>query len=1041
MEMDLTIQEQKHLETLVANAERNKIEAQQLSLDAGKLLTVTAERIDEYKDKGFFKRCWYKISGKQGELDRANQKDLIEMQKFAWVYLMKLQDQSLIQAQAIAIIRNNLKDVVNEVAEIHDMISVIVEKFDARITKLEQVTALIDWSNAIEARDDFQRELPVICSLQLTFDYLSVLLENGIKYSDVERRPDIRVAFKKCGIAQDERLTVEEFISRLFNEIQSLGYRLFRKIITLCVNGTEIDSKYILDNISGAGYNALYRFEQEVRHMENIAKHFKKDDPQEVMLDAIRSALNNPQTEYSIIELAKEILCGSLLTEEIFREENGIIDTVDFESDPNKQFSIESLLGEHVRIISHAFLNTAPTDEEKICYIESFSLLFAALGGSTERQHHYLMAMSELFGCVNCLERIELLTMTPKKIDIRSIISTLSTPERQYAWFIDAMYIGNCGDTVNTQAKVAVLQMCKVLNFKENEILPFLDNAEILATEKDPAELLQAIRKISYKTDAWKSILDYKRLSLKGAFDSVRKKLVSLSITGASLSMEIAQASMALMDCGFSFGDENFLQRTALSVSRSSFISKFKEQKAATEKFEDSARDVISELNGILSMFGTETINYSGSLYSINADEATSVSNENWGDNMQSAIDKLTFFIEQITNVLSMQDSQLALYEEGKYHESAVENSKKKDQEAREKRKAEEEKKKTVTLAKGDSTASLSIKFDKVDNLPFDFEDIKTVISSGEAWFVLAKQLWKSTDGITWNKLAPPTDDVGNMEFKYINSTFILWKAYEPTYYYSTDEKSWTTGTFPESSSNEEIFFAGDKWYLQYRTYASYSYIKEGIIWDSNETGSCNATELYTTSNLSGNWEKLDSKFNFSEGVYIATGALTGVSDKLLAICAYDYSYRNDKHITNKGAHFVYSLNDKGWQNASFPIEAFMGGDSVDHEVTGRFLNTKNGIICASSKGLFFSPDGKSWEKANNDFTFYSPGFLVLGNLICIYGGWGNTLCISADGKQFHEMLLEHSPKSMAAIKDTIILADTSDADGGLFLGKIQLVT
>ena len=110
IEQGLTESQQRRLVELSEEATRNKAKAQQLALDAGKLLTATADRLEEYKDRGFFKRFWYAISGKQGELDRANQSDLIAMQKFAYAYIMKLQEQNLVEAQAIAVIRNNLKE-------------------------------------------------------------------------------------------------------------------------------------------------------------------------------------------------------------------------------------------------------------------------------------------------------------------------------------------------------------------------------------------------------------------------------------------------------------------------------------------------------------------------------------------------------------------------------------------------------------------------------------------------------------------------------------------------------------------------------------------------------------------------------------------------------------------------------------------------------------------------------------------------------------------------------------------------------------------
>ena len=91
--MTLTLQEQEVFFQLIKEAEQNNEEAQKLAEDASQLAAITTARLEDYKDRGFFKRCWYKFSGKQGELDRANQADLIKIQKYAWIYLAKLQEQ------------------------------------------------------------------------------------------------------------------------------------------------------------------------------------------------------------------------------------------------------------------------------------------------------------------------------------------------------------------------------------------------------------------------------------------------------------------------------------------------------------------------------------------------------------------------------------------------------------------------------------------------------------------------------------------------------------------------------------------------------------------------------------------------------------------------------------------------------------------------------------------------------------------------------------------------------------------------------------
>lgn len=1042
---ELTVEEQKHFEKLVADAQRNNTEAQQLALDAGKLLTVSGKRWKDYKDRGFFKRCWYKISGKQGALDRANQKDLTEMQKYAWVYLTKLQEQNLIQAQAIAVIRNNLKDIVDEVGEIHDMISTLVAKFDKRITKLEEITALHDWLLHVEVNDFITdvKNLRCIALLRLTFDYLSVLRREGIDYTAIEKRDDLKAAMKKFDIAPNEKVTVDGFISRLFDECQEIGYDNFREVLTLRVDQGEIDARYILDNVSGAGYNAVYRFELEMDAMKNMAKNLQKDDPREIMLKTVRAVLNNPATEYTMNELAVEILCGSLLAVEIYKEENGIEDGGASGASDGQPFSIEDLLGDHISVKSHAFLDTDPTDEEKINYIESFSPLFAVWGGFTDERRHYLKAVSELFGCSRCLDRVEFLTANPKRIDVQAIKTALSTVARQYAWFVDAMYLGNCNGA-NGQAKQAILQMGRVLGCKSNELSDFLDVVETLVVEKEPAALFQAIQKINRKTDAWKTVLDFNGISLKGAFDEIKRELQSFSNQSTIISLEIAQAMLSLVDCSYSFGDMNFLERSAYAIARSAVLSKFEEQKKKAENFENSADSARRKANKILALFGTEELNYSDTLMNIDADRVTSLSNENWGENMEAAFDKLERFVSQISDVLSLQCEQLSLYEQGKYHESAVENRKLNAQKREAENKKEEERKKSVTLSKGENTASIRLDFEKIRDLPFDHETIRKVVSDGKVWYVLAEELWTSTDGLSWNKENIPTCN----RMKYVNSTLILWNDYESTYHYSTDGAPWNSAEFPNNSGNEDVFFAGGKWYLQRNMYVSYSYVKEGIIWNSNETDSCQSTRLYTALSLapggadrgrSAGWKALGKNSSLPEGKYIPDGALIGDGDKLIAASAYDYSYRDHKHITNKGAELVYWTEEHGWRRAAFPVHDFEDQfGRIDNEVKGRFLKTNYGMLFASDKGIFHSPDGESWERCNGDFSFYySRDFLVIGNLIFVYGG-GRTIAVSADGETFHEMLLEHRAESMAAINDTILLADAS-RDGGLFIGNLQL--
>ena len=104
----LDTMEQEAVEALVALHQNNTALTQQLAVDASRLITCSDERLKEQADSGFFKRFAGGLSGKNRQNQLQNQVDALHMQKFAWHYLKQLQQQNLINAQSIALIRNNL---------------------------------------------------------------------------------------------------------------------------------------------------------------------------------------------------------------------------------------------------------------------------------------------------------------------------------------------------------------------------------------------------------------------------------------------------------------------------------------------------------------------------------------------------------------------------------------------------------------------------------------------------------------------------------------------------------------------------------------------------------------------------------------------------------------------------------------------------------------------------------------------------------------------------------------------------------------------
>ena len=522
------------LEKLVTQAERNRIEAQQFSIEASKLLAITRRRLNDYMDRGFFKRCWYAVSGKQGELDRANQGDLIQMQRFAWAYLSKLQEQNILEANAIAVIRSNLKEVQSEVSEINDMISMVVDKFDARIKKLEESSAILDWRNHIEANaSKFDREHRQICFLELVFDCLKTIRENSIKFGGVRIEEYFYTSMKQLGLNPEAEYTVEEFVSRLYADVCAVGFSKFRQIVALEVCGANVPSAEILKYVSGAGYNAIYQFDMEMEKMQSMSQQLEPEIAKEAMLRTVQQSIDNGSARYCAKELAMEIIGASLMIEEVVCQQRRIRETGFGAAggnwmDGDDARHVDEMLEDSVDIVHHVFIDDEPqpSEDEKYVYLESFAVLLAKICEMRGvYKSHYLTALAKLFGKPDALCRIESLLQSPARIKglLPELKNVLNTKERKYAWCVDALGIAFENGEITKEVRDFVLKMSEVLMLMRNESMQLLAATENLLKEIDRPNPINedALREIVYgakgldvQTKAWRSLAEFRRIEV-----------------------------------------------------------------------------------------------------------------------------------------------------------------------------------------------------------------------------------------------------------------------------------------------------------------------------------------------------------------------------------------------------------------------------------------------------------------------------------------------------------------------------------------------
>jgi len=1034
MTTSLTTAEEVQLDKLVADAERNRKEAQQFAIEAGKLLAATTERLAEYKDRGFFKRCWYAISGKQSSLERANVDDLAKMQKFAWAYLMKLQEQNIIEAKAIAVIRNNLKDLQTEVGEIHDMVSQIVQKFDARVTKLEEVAALHDWVIHIQAQDGmFQKKYPAVCLVQLVFDYLSVLRRNNISFDSVENRDDLPFALKYFEIEPRGEYTIEDFISQLAQEVREVGFEKFKSIVKMEVGEKLVGYQEILDNVTGTGYNALYKFALEMDKMQNVLQFVEKEKVGDIMRKTVLASLNNGEVRYTALELGQEILGGSLIVSDVFSTECKPVGNQLFnEATGIGGFDIESLLGGYVTISEHPFLKSNPSEDEKRAYLESFALVYAGIGGFSDS--NYLNAMAKLFNCESSIERVKLLSMSPNRIDVPTVIKTISRSQaRKYIWCVDAMYVGQENGQLNARVKSVVLSMCKALGLVENEVSPFLENVNMLVSGNDPKSLFEAIKKIHNTTDAWKSIVDFKRISMKGAFSELEKKVSEADWAVTKMSLKVTEFITSGLGLSFNFDKTDY----QIVSDRNDRVSAFNELRDNLSTQFKEFEDLLRECNSVRAVFSTPYIDCPLDISDIKCDEATNIENENWDDNMQMAVDKLSAALEKASTGFELYSEQFSLYDEGRFSESSAENRSKKAAEEKLKKARENEEKKTLAIAHNGSTIKMKAEFSKISGAPFDHSKVRSAVTFAGCWYVFADSLWRTADASSWTKVSLPEDPNGSYQLEVVNSTLFLKQSWSQEFFYSSDGLNFAQGKFPDNHTDYFILFRNDKWLLSAVEKREYTYKNGTGFFASDETGYCDVSKFFVADDLSAGWTET-AELSLRMGDYLRDGSMFASERATVALSSVDTFYTDNMHIMGRGVRLLYAFQDEGWRSATYNQDVFKSfGDSVETMVSAHFYEWKNKLICIANGRVLTSPDGRVWESGQGSVGYGSDKFMEFGDKLIVTNGHDEVF-VSLDGSAFSLLKLDHELDVVAEKDGRALVVETNSNSGGIYIMELR---
>lgn len=270
------------LEPALAWAEKRLPEAEQLAADAARLMSCTEDRLDSYGNAGFLTRCWHKLSGKQGDIARANQRDLAEMQRHAWRYLEILNERDLLLAHSVLSIKNQLLALASlesetrmEVARLAERIGRRLRDVEGRVAGLEVSMEIHSWLLTIDTVDYYEELPPCLRLLRVVSDFHSIKPDGW----NAKELKYLQKALKEVGLPWRSEVTLREFVGQLLGEMEGGSVAPVRGLISggTAADGEPIPPVFALEHVSVPSFAALSRIAIDYEEVGTIIRTLDGD--------------------------------------------------------------------------------------------------------------------------------------------------------------------------------------------------------------------------------------------------------------------------------------------------------------------------------------------------------------------------------------------------------------------------------------------------------------------------------------------------------------------------------------------------------------------------------------------------------------------------------------------------------------------------------------------------------------------------------------------------------------------------------------------
>jgi hypothetical protein len=322
---------------------------------------------------------------------------------------------------------------------------------------------------------------------------------------------------------------------------------------------------------------------------------------------------------------------------------------------------IQTELSNHIIAPKHAGLAFDWDESSRRLYLQGLTIVVAAMPSYSFQQESYIQALCKSFN-IDALLPISYWVENTSPVPVSGLKILLNSAQKQFCWLADATYLLCMDNTVPDRTTGTLEIFARVYGISLNDADHFFQHMQIIAVERDPIRLFESIKIVTRKTLQWKTILAHRGLRIGTVLNNLSEnKLWDLCKTEMGLMQKIGEQQWKIIN-GIAMGGEGLIQRAALYVIRTSCNSSLKDIKEQVRTFEATHNAFANEANKTLRIFGDAPIILNQSMDDIQQDENTSLENEAWSDNMEKAYQKLSAYLDNISNRTSTLSSKLSGY-------------------------------------------------------------------------------------------------------------------------------------------------------------------------------------------------------------------------------------------------------------------------------------------------------------------------------------------------------------------------------------------